>query len=321
MNNQSDCDPAPRDHTGGSRRSERTSIDSEGRVSTVSFDRLRDTLRYQIAGALENAMPKRTHGLDDREVCDTLAGHLEVGDTQAALRMISAGAGRELRRNEWGRVPMCSAHSSALMALNFLAPFVSRVAPDWPCGPVCFERELRVSGVRSQVGPTLDAVISSPDSAVAIETKLAEPWRDRPGSRLSEQYDLPAARVSFNTRAVLDQIRRDELGFEFLDARQLVRHLLGMHSAIDAGTLPESATLLFLYWQPSNPGPFENLFSRLSAECAVLDERLDDQPIRIVAQGTNELLDSWQMSNERWLWQHAEYLRRRYDVTVVDEDD
>jgi hypothetical protein len=127
------------------------------------------------------------------------------------------------------------------MAVNFLAPFLSRgglVGSD--DGVLSFERELRVAGVRSRVGPTLDAVLESAAGTIAIEVKLAEPWRDTPGPAFSPQYHDPAAKVSAKTRQAIDAIRGGELGYRCLDAAQLIKHLLGIHTALDAGLIQAS---------------------------------------------------------------------------------
>src|SRR4051812_44921245 len=106
----------------------------------------RQALLRATKAALENALPDDTPArVDaDRAIDDVLVDGLADVDVQAALSGIQGGAGGELKATARGNVPMCSAESSALMAVNFLAPLEG----------VEFEKELRVAGVRARVGPT-----------------------------------------------------------------------------------------------------------------------------------------------------------------------
>lgn len=272
-----------------------------------------------LEAALPNGVPPR--GVGRRTVWDVLLGHLAVTDVREALRGIAAGAGGELRPSKAGNMAFCSAESSALMAVNFLAPFASReglLGAD--PGDLRFERELPVSGVVSRVHPHLDCVLTSDTGTYAFECKTLEPWRDERKISISPQYDEPAAKASPKTRALLDELRSGKVSYRWLDAPQLVKHLLGIHSALDLGRLPSPAALILLFWRPSDPGPHAQLFDQLETEFADFAGRLDDQPVSLIALNTTQLLEQWSKPNSPpWLARHAASCRERYDRPLPPE--
>jgi hypothetical protein len=78
-----------------------------------------------------------------------------------------------------------------------------------------------------------------------IESKLVEPWRP-PSVALSSQYDEPARWVSPRTAATLGEPRDGRLTYRALDAAQVLKHLLGIHSQRSAGVLPEHVDLVLV---------------------------------------------------------------------------
>jgi hypothetical protein len=282
----------------------------------VDFLRVRLPVRVvqrTLEAGLQEETPSWQSG--ERDARDMLCGGLTVADARSALRAIATGAGNELTSDEHGCTPFCVPWSSALMAVNFLAPFGSRAGLlGMRCGGLTFERELRVRGVVSRVGPTLDAVLDSAEATLAIEAKLAEPWRGVPGNEISRQYDAPAAHLSHGTRSVVEAIREQRLGYQHVDAPQLVKHLLGIHSAIERGELGSRTTLILLYWRPSGTGAYGAAFAHIEREFADFAERLADQPIALRAVGTDTLLAEWAGEDRpAWLQAHAAQLTLRYD--------
>jgi len=279
--------------------------------------------QLSVAGvaALEAALPDGVppRGLGKRAVWDVLVDGADSADLRAGLRELTAGAGGELKPTSAGNIPFCSAESSALMAVNFLAPFASRAGLlGARRGTLSFERELRVSGVRSRVHPHLDAVLESDSGTFAFEVKVMEPWRDARKVSISPQYDEPAAHLSPKTRVLLDELRSGAVSYRWLDAAQLVKHLLGIHSALRSGTLAAPATLVLLFWRPSDAGRHAALFDELNREFADFAAHLDDQPVRLAALGTDDLLRQWSAPNSPpWLAQHAARLRERYDPSLA----
>ena len=241
------------------------------------FEQRRRELLTVIVDALEGALPSaiRMRTGAGRAIWDVIADHLRVGDVREPLRSLARGPGGELTPTPAGNVATCSAESSALMAVNFLAPFATRDGLlGRPAGSLGFERELRVAVVRSPVGPTLDALRESPAGTLAFETKTAEPWRGLPTVAISSQYDQPAARASAKTLQTLLALRDRTLVYRCLDAAQLLKHLLGIHSALSVGALPRPATLVVLHWRPSEAGDRADLF-------ALRDSEIEDFAVRV----------------------------------------
>ena len=281
------------------------------------FDDDREALLLATVSGLEGALPVGTPARvgSGRAVWDVLCEHLRVGDVQSALRAIARGPGGELTPSAAGNVPLCSAESSALMAVNFLAPFSARrgllgLGP----GSLVFERELRVRGVRSPVGPTLDAVMQAEEGALVVEAKTAEPWRKPPNRAISSQYDAVAESVSAGVIDSLRAVRENRTGYLCLDAAQLLKHLLGIHSTIRDGGLSGPVRLVVLYWRPTSAGDYEGMFNRFESELDDFADRVRDQLVPVSGTNTRDLLAQWSdVDTEPWLREHAQALRGRYD--------
>ncbi|MGO9753298.1 MAG: PGN_0703 family putative restriction endonuclease [Solirubrobacteraceae bacterium] len=281
------------------------------------FEQDRQELLLATVSGLEGALPAGTPARagSGRAVWDVLCEHLRVGDVRSALGAIARGPGGELAPSAAGNVPFCSAESSALMTVNFLAPFSARgqllgLGP----GALVFERELRVQGVRAPVGPTLDAVLQVEEGALAVEVKTAEPWRKPPSRAISSQYDAVAESVSPGVIDAVGAVRENRAGYMCLDAAQLLKHLLGIHSAVRDGRLRGPVRLVVLYWRPSRAGDYEAMFDRFEAELDDFAQRVGDQLIAVSGITTRDLLAQWSDRDyEPWLREHAQRLRMRYD--------
>lgn len=282
------------------------------------FELLRAGLLAAVVDRLEADLPAGTPGRVSRGrgIWDVLCTHLTIGEVQAALRSIAAGPGGELTPTAAQNVAMCSAESSAQMAVNFLAGFPEEhsILPSVGEGTLSFERELRVTGVRAPVGPTLDVVHESAGGTVAFEVKTAEPWRGPPRVSISHQYDGPARAVSAGVSVTLEDLRAGDLSYRCLDAAQLVKHLLGIHSNLASGRIAAPAKLILLYWRPSEPGPHAGMFDLLASEMADFAARVDDQPVAVEGVGTHQILDAWSRhEHDARLAERVGQLRARYD--------
>lgn len=288
----------------------------------AEFELVRTELLAEAVKALEGALPPMTPARigAGRSPWDVLLDGLEVRDVREALRGLQRGAGGELKPSRGGNVRFCSAESSALMVVNFLAPFISRPGLlGMSHGTLSFERELRIEGVRSRVGPTLDAVFEAEVGSVLIEAKTAEPWRSPPEVSISEQYDVIAAATSTGTLETLKALRSGVLAYRCLDAAQLLKHLLGATDAVRRAVLPAPARIVVLFWKPSVTGRYQLLFAQLERELDDFAQRLADQPITLAGLSSATLLDEWSTAEAPvWLRGHGEALRDRYDVSLSE---
>jgi hypothetical protein len=291
------------------------------RLEDQVFDDDRQGLLRATVRGLEGALPAGTPGRvgSGRAVWDVLCEHLRVGEVRSAVGAVARGPGGELTPSASRNVPFCSAESSALMAVNFLAPFTARggllgLGP----GALVFERELRVRGVRSRVGPTLDAVLQAEEGAVAVEVKTAEPWRKPPGREISSQYDAVAESVSTGMIDAVRAVRNNGTNYLCLDAAQLLKHLLGIHSAVGDGALRGPMRLVVLYWRPTHAGEHETMFDRFESELEDFAKRVGDQAVAVSGISTGDLLAQWaDRDSAPWLREHAKALRVRYDPGLL----
>jgi hypothetical protein len=99
--------------------------------------------------------------------------------------------------------------------------------------------------------------------------------------------------------------------FKVLFAAQLVKQALAL-----AGAPGPRASLVYLYWEPSNWGEFE-LFGEHRAELADLARRTAGDRVGFAYQSFTALFHQWANQPEpSWLSPHAKALLLRYDVAI-----
>jgi Restriction Endonuclease associating with ARP len=102
--------------------------------------------------------------------------------------------------------------------------------------------------------------------------------------------------------------------FQLLDAYQLVKHFLGLSL-----TYPERPlTLVYLYWEPANPGEAE-LLARHRAEIdrfATLIENDDRCGFMALSYPEHWAELESGTAKPEWLDDHLAGLRRRYEVEI-----
>jgi hypothetical protein len=112
----------------------------------------------------------------------------------------------------------------------------------------------------------------------------------------------------------LRAVRENRAGYLCLDAAQLLKHLLGIHSAIRDGGLRGPVRLVVLYWRPTRAGDYEAMFNRFESELDDFADRVRDQLVPVSGTNTRDLLALWSDGDtEPWLREHARVLRGRYD--------
>lgn len=232
---------------------------------------------------------------------------VRLTDFEADLRQ---GDGNELEGK------FRAAHSSSALAVNTFAPFKSDIAAlRLPGGDnftdLSFERKCP-HGLMGRRPPNLDVVAVGGGAVVAIESKCLEPLTPH-AAKFASAYEAEirdARRSSAWFREMLRLVEEPRT-YRWLDAAQLVKHAFGI-----AYTFAEQpATLLYLFWEPSNAGTHP-IFAEHRAEVARFTASVGDRPA-FVAMSYPELWRSWETTlSPEWLHDHIGRLRLRYDVAA-----
>lgn len=225
------------------------------------------------------------------------------------------GAGHELQGK------FRAVHSSSALAVNTFAPFKDRPADLVLLGrrgfdAVTFEKQLP-TGLHG-TPPTLDVFLRRGDEVIAIESKFLEYFSPKE-AKFSSSYRrsaLPWAEDGW--WRVLEEARG--AGPRNLDVAQLVKHYLGLSRLLEEGDAsgwkPARATLLYLYWEPANPGR-ATACVRHRAEIAQLAARVAESRIDFRAMSYPDLWQDWE--RRPGLAAHAGDLQRRYGLTYPGE--
>jgi hypothetical protein len=209
-----------------------------------------------------------------------------------------------------------AAHSSSALAVNTFAPFKAHLgALVLPGGSdfasLHFEQKCP-HGLLGRRSPNLDVLAEGP-SVVAIESKLLEPL-SKHTAKFSPDYDEQIRDHRRGTEWFGEMVRivKEEHKYCWLDVAQLVKHAFGI-----AHTFPNKpATLLYLFWEPSNPNehPF---FDGHRAEVAGFSKSIRGGGPDFIAMSYPELWASWDAHpGPDWLRTHVSRLRARYGVAV-----
>jgi hypothetical protein len=209
-----------------------------------------------------------------------------------------------------------AAHSSSALAVNTFAPFKAHLATLRLLGgggftSLEFEKKCP-HGLVGRRSPNLDVLAEGP-SVVAIESKLLEPL-SKHKAKFSPDYDEQIRDHRRGTEWFGEMVRivKEEHNYRWLDAAQLVKHAFGI-----AHTFPDKpATLLYLFWEPSNPAKYP-LFEEHRAEVTQFAASIDGGGPKFVAMSYPELWRSWDKYFEpEWLRIHVDRLMVRYGVAA-----
>ena len=163
--------------------------------------------------------------------------------------------------NEVESGKLASADSSAALAANCFAWFTQRphLLPPFPgmdaaYPPLSVDIECCVrfpwSGGRH---PWLDAMITTEDEIIGVESKRYEPFRGAKRASLTSAYDRPVWGDSMSAfEQVRDDLRSGGLAFKYLDAAQLVKHALGLLS--EGQRKGKRPVLVYLFAEPKALG-------------------------------------------------------------------
>jgi hypothetical protein len=239
---------------------------------------------------------------------DTLLPLVTPQDFEADLR---AGDGNELQTK------FRAAHSSSGLAVNCFAPFRQRIADltlstGGPFETLQFEQKCP-TGIRGGMAPNLDVVVAGAGAIVGIESKLTE-YLSAHRAVFSPAYAAQIRDTRREQGYFREMLRLVDVpdSYVWLDAAQLIKHAFGL--ARTFGDCP--ATLLYLYWEPTNPDASPE-FAAHRQEIATFAERVAGSTPEFRAMSYPELWRTWDAAGTAdWLARHIEALRGRYGVTL-----
>ncbi len=238
---------------------------------------------------------------------DNLLRGIEDGDFKADL---NAGSGNELTSK------FLAVHSSSALGVNVFGPFRRHMADLQLLGStgftdIRFERKCP-TGLLRRTPPNLDVVLTSQDRVIGIESKLTE-HLGRQRAKFSPEYDREIQderRTDGYFREMLRLLEAPD-SYAWLNAAQLIKHAFGLaHTFKD-----RPVTLLYLFWEPRNPGDAA-LFAAHRDEVAAFADRVSGSPVRFQAMSYPELWAQWRETGPAWLQDHLDRLETRYLVQV-----
>jgi hypothetical protein len=232
---------------------------------------------------------------------DNLIEGVRFEDFEQDLR---SGAGDELRTK------FCAVHSSSAIVANTFAPFKEKPADLILLGQQGFEPPIFEKTIPTGLGgtpPHLDVWLKRGGHVMAVESKLTEHLAPKQ-AEFRESYQrsaLPYAEDCWWD--VLTDAK--SAGKRYLDVAQLVKHYLGLVRFLREKK-PESATLLYLFWEPTNAMEFDAC-RRHRDEVAKLAESVGQSDIIFRWTTYDQLWNEW--LTQPHLSQHARNLKTRYE--------
>jgi len=241
-------------------------------------------------------------------------------------RIVACYAGAPGNEIESGK--FSSPESSAALAANAFGFFLERLADlpplphcddlAWPAPALCLEGILRFpwSGGRH---PCLDVVVETADALIGIESKRYEPFRGKAASSFSDAYWRPVWGDGMaGYQRVRDGLRDARIAFSHLDAVQLVKHALGLRSAVhrDGPRLRKKAVLFYLFAEPARwpdgRAVSADAIAAHRAEVARFAAAVSGSEISFRWASYVELLDAWRLSGNEGVRKHADAVEQRF---------
>jgi hypothetical protein len=244
------------------------------------------------------------------EARDNLIEGVTLEDFEADL---SQGDGNELAGK------FRAVHSSSALAVNTFAPFKADPSTLWLPGgggfsSLQFEKKCPHGVAGDRAPPNLDVIADGPVAVVAIESKLIEYLEPRE-AKFSPAYerDIQDWRRYGPWFREMTSLRANPARYRLLDAAQLVKHALGLARTF-AG---QRATLLYLFWEPSNHNDF-SLFEEHKTEIMRFADAVRGAEPTFMAMPYSEVWQAWERrtSPTNWLSSHVTRLRSRYEVKI-----
>ncbi len=242
---------------------------------------------------------------------------LADGRVRRASDLLIPGVESAALPNSLDRARLNAPHSATALTLNSFLPWGHHTQLLPIAGITGFDAiqfDVRCpTGLRG-TPPHLDLLALRDDRAVAVTVRCIE-YLSRRKSVVAPTYDRFLATTP-GMQPWLEQLRAwrgREVSYRHVDLGAMVKYALAV-----GRTFPERrATLLYLYWEPTNAGEFGEFRSH-QQELAELAEAISGARVDFAAQSFAELWQDWE-SRQRplWLQGHVARLRARYAVALA----
>ena len=171
--------------------------------------------------------------------------------TEESIKYYCSGSGNEIKDQEDRLAKMKALRSSSALVVNLFQYWQGKdVTPilnacrltsrtnttDAMTAPlnyeIKFEEQFEISKRLFRFPPNIDVVISAPLSEIAIEAKFIEPYDSNHKKGIRQVY---VENISFweglpNLYELAKEISPDNTRFRYLDAAQLIKHILGLRN-------------------------------------------------------------------------------------------
>lgn len=207
----------------------------------------------------------------EKNYLNNLSDNLFEDLTQESIKCYQSGDGNETKDSKTRLAKMKALHSSSALVVNLFqywkgkdvcpilntckltsrtnkagskienvgsdSPKVTPIIPSPLNYEIKFEEQFEICSDKSLFphSPNIDVVISTPLSDIAIESKFTEPYGNKKHKGLKQIYikspslwnGLP------NLYELAKEISPDNTKFKYLDAAQLLKHILGLKNSCD----------------------------------------------------------------------------------------
>jgi len=172
--------------------------------------------------------------------------------------------------------------------------------------------------------PCLDALISTKDSLIGIESKRFEPFR-------LKQHKVPASSYRrdiwgsnmYRYRKALEEVWNDDGGYRYLDVAQLVKHAFGLRTAVHQDLLQhgKQPILVYLFSEPRHwpsTGRQINAAEHLAHQNEIdrFCELVAGDEVKFVALSYSNLIRAWGQHSDQSVRDHIAAIVERYPETA-----
>lgn len=221
-----------------------------------------------------------------------------------------------------------SPESSAALAANTFGLFIDESESpllrlpeieesEWPAEkPVMLEQTVRFPW-SGGLHPFLDALIITKSLLVGVESKRFEPFRDRKVGAMSDAYSRPVwGNQMKGYEDCRDRICRNDLGFERLDAAQLVKHAFGLRTAAHKKYRGKKPVLYYLYAEPerwpNGVAISDAERGQHRAEIDTFSRIVSTDEVRFLSCSYKQLLAAWSTHADAGIRAHAAAIAGRF---------